>query len=316
MGDHQPGGLLGKPEQHVRMDERILRLIGDSQFEGDLYEAACLNLQDRRNKLRFNNFAYAMRELAGHTLARLAPDAEVKKCVWWSAKAEGETHQVTRIERAVYATQGGLSNFYVRKRLGLDFAESHLELRDAIKRLSDYTHIKPDVFGMSDEETDRLAAETTEAVAGLMAAIQECRAAVADRLSDAITDAAIQQILGESLDAVDELATHYFVEEVYVDSHEVTGITAEAVHFRASGTIGVTLPWGSNTDVRNGDGLEMDESFDFTCELVCETPNPDPGTLEYVENSVLVDTRDWQQGPDDWADHPDVPTTAALRPDI
>jgi len=48
---------------------------------------------------------------------------------------------------------------------------------------------------MGDEETDRLAAETTEAVAGLMASIQECRAAVADRLSDAITDAAIQQVL-------------------------------------------------------------------------------------------------------------------------
>ena len=257
-----------------------------------------------------------MRELAGHTLARLAPDSEVQKCAWWNAKARGEVHQVTRIERAVYATQGGLSNFYVRKRLGLDFAESHLELRDAIKRLSDYTHIKPEVFGMGNEEIDRLAAETTEAVAGLMASIQKCRAAVAERLSDAISDAAIQQVLGESLDAIDELATHYFVEEVYVDSHQVTGITAEAVHFRASGTIGVTLQWGSNSDVRNGDGLEMGESFGFTCELTCETPNPDPDTLEYVENSLMVDTGDWQTRPDEWEDHPDAPTTEVLRPDF
>jgi len=298
------------------MDERILQLIGDSQFERDLYEAAYLNLHDRRNKLRFNNFAYAMRELAGHTLARLAPESEVQKCAWWNAKAEGEVHQVTRIERAVYATQGGLSNFYVRKRLGLDFAESHLELRDAIKRLSDYTHIKPEVFGMGNEEIDRLAAETTEAVAGLMASIQKCRAAVAERLSDAISDAAIQQVLGESLDAIDELATHYFVEEVYVDSHQVTGITAEAVHFSANGTIGVTLQWGSNSDVRNGDGLEMGESFGFTCELTCETPNPDPDTLEYVENSLMVDTGDWQTSPDEWEDHPDAPTTEVIRPDF
>lgn len=298
------------------MDERILQLIGDSQFERDLYEAACLNLQDRRNKLRFNNFAYAMRELAGHTLARLAPDSEVQECCWWEEKAKGVVPQVTRIERAVYATQGGLSNFYVGMRLGLDFAKSHVELRDAIKRLSDYTHIKPKVFGMRDEEIDQLAAETTEAVAGLMDSIQKCRAAVADRLSDAITDAAIQQVLGESLDAVDELATHYFVEEVYVDSHEVIGITAEAVHFRANGTIGVTLQWGSNSDVRNGDGMEMDKSFNFTCELTCETPDPDPDTLEYVENSVMVDTGDWQQRPDEWDDHPDAPTTEALRPDF
>lgn len=295
--------------QHLKMDDRILRLIKGSQFERDLYEAAYLNLQDRRNKLRFNNFAYAMRELAGHTLTRLAPDPEVQKCVWWRAKAKGEAHQVTRIERAVYATQGGLSNFYVSQKLGLDFTDSHEELRNAIKRLSDYTHIKPEVFGMDNEEVDRLAAETTEAVAGLMASIQACRSAVADRLSDAITDAAIQQVLKDSLDAVDELASHYYLEEVYVDSHEVIGITAEMVHLRASGTISVTLQWGSNSDVRNGDGLEMDESFGFSCELTCETPNPDPDMLEYVEHSLIVDTRDWYTKDDEWDDHPDAFTT-------
>lgn len=289
------------------MDERILRLIANSPFERDLYEAAFLNLQDRRNKVRFNNFAYAMRELSGHTLARLAPDSEVQKCVWWSAKPEGVVHQVTRIERAVYATQGGLSNFYVKRRLGLDFEASHQELRDAIMRLSEYTHIRAEVFGMSEEEINRLAEETTEAFAGLMISIQDCRAAVAERLSDAITDAAIQQVLAESLDAVDELASHYFLEEIYVDSHEVTDITAEAIHVKASGSIEVTLQWGSNSDLRNGDGVEMDESFAFTCELTCATPNPDPNELEFVENSVQVDTGLWWGEPDEWDDHPDAP---------
>lgn len=295
------------------MDERILQLIADSQFERDLYEAAVLNLQDQKNKLRFNNFAYAMRELAGHTLARLAPDSEVRKCVWWRAKDEGVIHQVTRIERAVFATQGGLSNFYVKKRLKLNFEESHQELRNAIIRLSEYTHIRAEVFGLSNEEISRLAEETTEAVAGLMNSIQECRAAVADSLSNAITDVAIQQVLCESLDAVDELATHYSLEEVYVDSHEVTSITADAVHIKASGSIGVTLQWGSNSDLRNGDGAEMDESFDFTCELTCATPNPDPDELEYVENSVLVDTGSWREEPEEWDDHPEAPTTLPPR---
>ncbi|WP_248799030.1 hypothetical protein [Pseudomonas sp. MWU13-2105] len=94
---------------------------------------------------------------------------------------------------------------------------------------------------MGDEEIDLLAEEPIEAVAGLMTSIQKCRRAVADGLSNAITDVAIQQVLGENLDAVDELATHCFLEEVYVDSHEVTGITSEAVHVKASGAIGVTL---------------------------------------------------------------------------
>ncbi|MEQ4311738.1 hypothetical protein ABNM01_02390 [Pseudomonas syringae] len=284
------------------MDDRILQLIDDSRFERSLYEAAVFNLEDRRNKLRFHNFAFAMRELAGHTLARLAPDEDVKRCIWWKKKPKGTVPQVTRIERCVYATQGGLSNHYVVKKLGLDFSRDYETLRDAVIRLSEYVHITPEVFELSDEDIDRLAQETVDAVGRLMGCIDECRKAIADRLSESITDAAIQQVLGESLDAVDELATHYYVEDVEVDSHDVTGITADAVHIRASGSIGVTLQWGSNSDLRNGDGAEMDQSFGFTCELTCATPNPDPDTLEYVENSVMVDTGDWHSGADDWDD--------------
>jgi hypothetical protein len=111
------------------MDDRILQLIGDAQLERELYEAATLNLEDRSNKLRFHNFAFAMRELVGHTLKRLAPDAEVRKCIWWQQKPEGVVPQVTRVERCVYATQGGLSNHYVRTKLRLDFAQEFSELR-------------------------------------------------------------------------------------------------------------------------------------------------------------------------------------------
>lgn len=284
------------------MDERILQLVGDSRFERDLYEAAMFNLEDHRNKLRFHNFAFAMRELVGHTLARLAPDDEVQKCIWWKKKPENVVHQVTRVERCVYATQGGLSNHYVMKRLGLDFSREYEDLRDAVVRLSEYVHITPQVFALEDDDIDRLAEETIEAVAGLMACIQECRAAVGDRLSEAISDAAVHQVVGESLDAVDELATHYYLEDVYVDSHEVTRITSEAVHFKVSGTLDVTLQWGSNSDLRNGDGAEMDESFDFTCELTCETPNPDSNGLEFVDNSLMVDIGGWHDREDEWGD--------------
>lgn len=306
------------------MDERILQLLGDSRFERDLYEAAMFNLEDHRNILRYHNFAFAMRELVGHTLARLAPDEDVQKCIWWKKKAKGVVPQVTRIERCVYATQGGLSNHYVKNRLELDFSREHEKLRDAVIRLNGYVHITPEVFQLEEEDVERHAEETIEAVAGLMACILECRAAVADRLSDAISDAAVNQVVSESLDAVDELATHYFLEEVYVDSHEVSHITSKSVHFKVSGTVGVTLQWGSNSDLRNGDGAEMDQSFDFTCELTCETPNPDPVALEFVENSVMVDTSDWYDRDEEWVEPQEEdgpadlspPTGQVLRPDF
>ncbi|MCQ4297706.1 hypothetical protein NAU58_19205 [Pseudomonas stutzeri] len=196
------------------MDKRVFELFNDSPFERDLYEAAVRNLADTENKLRFNNFAYAIRELTRHMLHRLAPSDEVRKCVWWKSEIKGmkKKDDVTRVERAIYATQGGLSNHYMKKKLDLDFNESHAALRDAIEQLSKYTHIEPAVFGLSDGEVTRLAEETTSAVAGLAMAITDCRSAVADRLSGVIEDAAVQRVLETSLPEVDELATHHFVE--------------------------------------------------------------------------------------------------------
>lgn len=43
-----------------------------TQFEQELCEAAFDNLQTK-SKLRFNNFAYSIRELSRHILHRLAP---------------------------------------------------------------------------------------------------------------------------------------------------------------------------------------------------------------------------------------------------
>jgi hypothetical protein len=61
--------------------------------------------------IRLNQFAAAMRELFGHTLHALAPDANVTKCEWF--KRVPKTNGPTRRQRAKYATQGGLSDDYI-----------------------------------------------------------------------------------------------------------------------------------------------------------------------------------------------------------
>lgn len=52
-------------------------------FEQDLFKAAIANVDDANNKLRLNNFAYAMRELIRTVLERLAPDDEVVNAPWF-----------------------------------------------------------------------------------------------------------------------------------------------------------------------------------------------------------------------------------------
>jgi hypothetical protein len=278
------------------MNEKIAELIGDNAFELDLYEAAARNLTDEGNKLRFNNFAYAIRELSRHILYRLAPDSEVLQCGWYknvTNRADG----ISRVQRAIYATQGGLLDDYVRNTLHLDPTAAHKALQTAIDRLSRYTHIELDVFDLAPEEVERLAQETTEAIAGLADAIKACRNNVIDGLEDAIQEGAIQEVVGDSLPSVDELATHFSLEDVYVDSSVITDITHDTIHFLVTGSISVILQWGSNSDLRNGDGAELAQDFNFTCLLTCPTAAPEPGELEFVEDSVMVDTGAWRDDP-------------------
>lgn len=285
------------------MNEKIAELIGDNAFELDLYEAAVRNLTDEENKLRFNNFAYAIRELSRHILHRLAPDSEVLQCGWYknvTNRADG----ISRVQRAIYATQGGLLDDYVRNTLHLDPTAAHKALQTAIDGLSRYTHIELDVFDLAPEEVERLAQETTDAIAGLADAITACRNNVIDGLEDAIQEGAIQEVVGDSLPSVDELATHFSLEDVYVDSSVITDITHDTIHFQVTGSISVILQWGSNSDLRNGDGAELAQDFNFTCSLTCPTAAPVPGELEFVEDSVMVDTGAWRDDPRDeeWDD--------------
>ncbi|MCO6060434.1 hypothetical protein NG726_27750 [Pseudomonas sp. MOB-449] len=274
------------------MDPRIAVLIGDNQFELSLYQSAVRNLTDAENRLRFNNFAYAMRELSRHILHRLAPAEEVLQCEWYTNQTQSPDG-VTRIQRAIYATQGGLSDEYVRTTLNIDPSAAHRALKNAIDALSRYTHIEEAVFDLPPDEVELLVTDTTEAFAGFAAMIKACRDQVVDGLELAIHENAVQEVLGDSLLAVDELAPHFSLDEVYVDSAEVSRITHDAIHLIARGTLSVTLQWGSNSDLRRGDGAELEQNFEFSCELTCPVADPVPAELEVVEDSVLVDTGNW-----------------------
>ena len=103
----------------------------------------------------------------------------------------------------------------------------------------------------------------------------------------------------ETLGEVDELASHYSLEEVYVDRVVVHTIGVDTITYRATGSVAVVLQWGSNSDVRRGDGAELGQSFPFYCDLVL--PLDEPWNLDLAETTYGVDTREWRDAmrPDD-----------------
>jgi Predicted pPIWI-associating nuclease len=85
------------------------KLIDD--FSAQVLTGALAVVTDPSNPIRLNLFAAAMRELFGHALHVLAPDANVTKCEWY--KPEPRTNGPTRRQRAKYATQDGLPDDYI-----------------------------------------------------------------------------------------------------------------------------------------------------------------------------------------------------------
>ncbi|MDE3225313.1 MAG: hypothetical protein KGO52_13045 [Nitrospirota bacterium] len=221
--------------------EGPIREVLMAGFEKGLLTAAFDNLQIA-GPLRFNNFSYALRELLRHVLHRLAPDSEVKRCVWFrptQTVADG----ITRAHRATYAIQGGLSDAFVKRKLGIDVAFVRSDLMKAIKVLNKHTHIEPSTFAIKPKQVEALAGQCLKATEYFIEHILKCRRRVAESLSNAIDQHLINQVISEAIDSIDVLATHHQIDEIYVDHIEVVDISSRAVLVRASGSIGCDPIW-------------------------------------------------------------------------
>jgi hypothetical protein len=274
------------------MSERILKHLA-SDFERELFNGAMTSLGDVGNPLRFNNFAYATRELVRHILHRLAPDASVVQCSWYKNEMT-DKEGVTRRQRVYYTVQGGLSDHYVEKELELDVEDLHQTLKSAIDSLNKYTHVEPSSIALIDAEVTTKVDCALAAVAALFDEIEHCRKALTDALVGHLDRAVVDEALSETIQAIDELSPHHFIEEVYTDEVSVLSIDHEQIYFVAVGTIACELQWGSNSDARNGDALIIPQTFPFRCEL--QSPVDEPSQIAAVEESFGVDNSSWRDG--------------------
>ena len=258
-------------------------------FEKELYQAALDNLDDVNNRLRFNNFAYAMRELVSHVLNRLAPDEEVLKCCWYKNKMDRK-NGITRIQRMNYAIQGGLSNDYVMNVLGLDIQQISESLKDSHDNLSKHTHITTATFNIPENQIDDYVDETLSAIYEFFVSIEENRQSLISALWEQIDRATIEAALRETILDIDELASHHYIEEIYTNQINITNISSQFIEFDTEGSVACELQWGSDGDMRRGDGVVVPKSFPFTCSL--RSFVYDPSEVQ-IDGDFQVDTSSW-----------------------
>lgn len=261
-----------------------------TEFEKKLFEAAVNNLLDAYNPLRFNNFAYATRELVRHILFRLAPDAEVLACRWYHNETEREGG-ISRKQRIVFAIQGGLTDEYVENTLQIDTLTISNKISGVVSNLNKHTHIQEDTFDIDIEKQDEYLTETLESVGSLFGVVEELRQVISESLIDHIDEEIVNEAIRETIIEIDEVATHHTIEEVLAEEVLVKSIDSTYLTLTVYGTISAELQYGSDGDMDRGDGAIFNHGFPFSCILKSSVETPDNFLNEHTD--LQVNNDDW-----------------------
>ena len=233
----------------------INRTLIKMPFEQELCEAAFDNLRTK-SKLRFNNFAYSIRELSRHILYRLAPDDDIKRCPWYQpTKNANDVIVITRADRINYAIYGGFDNNALSI-MGLkdSIDKARKNLLSSIDTLSKFTHINADTFNVAYSETNKLVDDVIDSFNGFVDCINDIRQQVVACLEAEINQEILSATIYETYSDIDILSTHSSIENYCIDSIIVDDITSQEVVLKVSGSVDVRLQYGSDGDQKRGDG--------------------------------------------------------------
>lgn len=267
------------------------RLAND--FQRKLLAATMQSVQDASNPLRLNNFSSSFRELFRHVLVELAPDQQVTATSWFKPD-EQNGGRVTRAQKVNYVVHGGLDPAYVEDELGIDIVAERKALLNTIDQLSKFTHVNEDSFGSIPEDVERHTFAACEALQSFLDCANEARNLLCSRVEGQVHDDVVSEAISETILSLDEIATHHCIDEVDVHQIEVVSMDHAEIQFIAYGSVGVQFQWGSNSDVRRGDGAVIQDSYPLTCKFISKVESPEE--LEMVEDSLCVNTSSWWDG--------------------
>ena len=256
-----------------------------TDFEKELFDAVFVNLHEKGNKLRLNNFAYAARELTRHFLSRLAPDKDVLNAPWFIPNDSQRPKAITREQRIRYAILGYLDETFARDTLQFDFTHVSKDLRKSIDDLSKYTHVNPETFNVDEDKILELTLNILESTAKFFKTISEAKNKIMNAVYNAVDKDMINKFYMETYNEIDMLATHHEILSYTVTSQKEVDKNNETITIQADGVVNVRLQYGSDGDMRRGDGYETQMDFPFTSEFVVNYKNQN-GNI-YIESAEI-----------------------------
>jgi Predicted pPIWI-associating nuclease len=263
--------------------ERVRRRLPDD-FSIRQLDGALKVLTQEDNPARANQSASSFRELTAHELESMAPTADVMRCPWF--KQDKNVEGPTRRQRALYTCRGGLTDEFLKSKLGIKPSELHKGLGDAFQELNKRTHVRPDTELKSEQEIDEFADAALVALDDLFVTIDEIREKVASALSRELNDEATGAFINQTIDELAIISGRYSTEGLLIDGAEVVSLDIDAIRYRFTGSVNVSLMAGGR-----GDSVEFNESFPFECTTSAAASAP--AAFDSDDTEINVDTSSW-----------------------
>ncbi len=228
------------------------------------------NILEVNNKLSFNYFALGIREIIAKTLSDSEIINGVKNCAWYTKYDYNITanDQVTTKQRLAFLICGNNDVDAVDHILGIKGIIEELYKED--RKLNKYAHINtiPKIEQWSGK-IEKIIVSFSKFVTKLekfSIKFEKYMVDIEDELQSYISD--------NGLDELDVLATHYFDPQIYIE--EICLLDCDVngddviLKVQCGGYISTELQYGSDHDVRNGDGLNEKTNVDFNTTIYLE----------------------------------------------
>lgn len=254
-----------------------------SQFAKDLLIGAVKALEQTDNPARVLQFAATQRRLIDYVLAAMARDADVMKCGWF--KQEKDRPGPTRRQRALYTCRGGLTDAFLKDRLGIDPDKLHAELSTVFKTLDEQTHLEEKKV-LNDAEIEEFADNAMSVFVEVFETMDEMTGRISSALEKELHGEAMSAFINETIGELDILAGHYSTDIVWIEEAKVISLNADSIECEVTGSVDVTLLYGPKTDQ-----AEIKDSFPYQCTTVA--PASDPTNFDSSKTTMKVDTTSW-----------------------
>jgi len=279
------GGVMKIQDLAVTLKENL-----PSEFHIELLDAALKNLFHQKNKLRFNNFSYTIRELMRHVFSYYAPDDKVRASSWF--KEEGnKPGQVTRRQRVSYMIHAGIPLKNLSAPLRKDIASKAKEILEHVDNLSKYTHIEAHTFNIDAVAVRTKAKAVLTVFIETMELIDICRDEVREYIHDKVQDNLFSVMIENVYDSLDDKSTHTTVDDAVIENFDITDIDETYIYVQGDGYVDCELQYGSDSDVSNDFGAVGDCSFPLTFEATISANNFADVNIE--PQDIKIDDTSW-----------------------